>query len=246
SIISMTAVTFYTAPYEAITRLLIIPISMTMTLFPAFSTLNTLQDKERIGTIFFSSLKFVLLFLGPIIIMIGVFANEILQIWLGNDFASKSTLLLKILSIGVLFNSLAQFPFAFLQGIGRPDLPAKFHLIELIFYIGMVLYLVKHCGINGAAMAWTIRVSIDTLLLFVGVFKIYRTKLNFENLIGLVWPSATLIIFSVINYLLRSFGQQLGFFSQTIFIAALLIVLFWLFWLKFDNKVCKLLINMIK
>jgi len=53
SIISMTAVTFYTAPYEAITRLLIIPISMTMTLFPAFSTLNTLQDKERIGTIFF-------------------------------------------------------------------------------------------------------------------------------------------------------------------------------------------------
>jgi len=246
SIISMTAVTFYTAPYEAITRLLIIPTSMTMTLFPAFSTLSTLQEKERIESIFFSSLKFILLFLGPIIIIIGVFANDILQIWLGNVFASKSTLLLKILSIGVLFNSLAQFPFALLQGIGRPDLPAKFHLIELIFYIGMVLYLVKNCGINGAAMAWTIRVSIDTLLLFVGVFKIYRPKLNFANLISLVWPSATLIIFSVINYLLRSFGKQLGFFSQTIFIAALLIVLFWLFWLKFDNKVRKLLINMIK
>ncbi len=174
SILSMVAVTYYSAPYEAVTRLWIIPASLTMTLFPAFSTLEGTKDRQRLSSLFAHSVKYTLLVLGPIVLVIGLFAKEILQIWLGFDFAIKSTMVLQILAFGVLVNSLAHIPFAFLQGIGRPDLPAKFHLLELPLYIGIVWFLISQWGIVGAAMAWALRGTLDALLLFVATFKVYR------------------------------------------------------------------------
>jgi len=43
SILTMSAVAYYTAPYEAVTRLWVIPSSMTMALFPAFSTFEGIR-----------------------------------------------------------------------------------------------------------------------------------------------------------------------------------------------------------
>jgi O-antigen/teichoic acid export membrane protein len=55
---------------------------------------------------------------------------------------------MQVLALGVLINSLAQTPFALLQGVGRPDLPAKFHLIELPVYVGIAWILVSQFGIH--------------------------------------------------------------------------------------------------
>ena len=48
SLLSMAAVTYYTAPYEAVTKLWIIPMSLTMTLFPAFSSMNGSKALNRV------------------------------------------------------------------------------------------------------------------------------------------------------------------------------------------------------
>ncbi len=247
SIISMTAVTYYTAPYEAVTRLLIIPASLTMTLFPAFSALNAIKEIERVRLLFIQSLKYVFLLLGPITIIIGVFSNEILHIWLGADFASKSSIVLKIIALGVLINSVAHFPFALLQGVGRPDIPAKFHLIEMIFYIGIVIYLVNNYGINGAAIAWTLRISADALLLFISVLKIYKLKLNLANSREVLWLIVSLIAFGAVNYIFKILGHQLGLPVQITFIVAFLILFFWFVWLRvLDVKDRKLILKIIR
>lgn len=172
SILSMTAVAFYTAPYEVVTRLWIIPFSLTMTLFPAFSALERDKDQERIGTFFFTSLKYVFIILGPIVLILLIFGKKILQMWLGADFASQSAIVFQILAIGVLINSLAHVPYSFLQGTGRPDIPAKFHLLELPLHLVIAWFFINHWGITGAALAWAIRVSLDTILLFAATFKI--------------------------------------------------------------------------
>ena len=52
SLLTIAAVSFYTAPYEAVTRLWIIPFSLTMTLFPAFSSLEGIGDRHTIGVLF--------------------------------------------------------------------------------------------------------------------------------------------------------------------------------------------------
>ena len=174
SLLSTAAVAYYTAPYEAVTRLWIIPLSLAMTLFPAFSALEGNKDLERIGIFFARAVKYVLISLGPIVLILVLFSKNILQLWLGNDFAVNSSMALQILALGVLINSLAQMPYSLLQGTGRPDIPAKFHLLELPLHFVIAWILISHWGITGAALAWAIRVTFDALLLFVAAMKIFH------------------------------------------------------------------------
>ena len=66
----------------------------------------------------------------------------------------------------MFINSLAQVPFTFLQGVGKPDLTAKLHLFELPLYLGLLWWLIGTRGIEGAAIAWTARVAVDAFFLF--------------------------------------------------------------------------------
>lgn len=173
SIISMAAVAYYTAPYEIVTRLWILPSSLVMTLFPAFSTLGE-TSKEVLSRLYTRSIKYLLLIMGPVILVLILFAEEILRLWLGTEFAERSTLVLQILAIGVLVNSLAQIPYTFLQGLGRPDITAKFHFLELLLYLPLAWFLVMNMGIAGGALAWTIRIVFDALLIFCASWRLYQ------------------------------------------------------------------------
>jgi O-antigen/teichoic acid export membrane protein len=165
-LISIEAVAYYTAPYEMVTRLWIIPASLVATLFPAFSTLRARREREVLQTIISRSIKYLLLALAPIVIILYAFAHDVLQLWLGSGFADASTATLRILCVGVLVNSLAQIPYALIQAFDRPDVTAKFHLIELPLHVVLVWVLVRTIGIGGAALAWTLRVTLDAGLLF--------------------------------------------------------------------------------
>ena len=70
------------------------------------------------------------------------------------------------LVLGVFLNSLAMIPYTLLQAIGRPDLTAKLHLVELPVFLLMLWSMIHMFGIEGAAIAWTLRVGFDALLLF--------------------------------------------------------------------------------
>ena len=92
--------------------------------------------------------------------------GEGLDLWLGKDYAQQSTRVLQWLAIGVFINSLARLPFALIQGIGRPDLTAKLHMIELPFYLLLFWIMIGAYGIEGVAIAWSIRIMVDTIILF--------------------------------------------------------------------------------
>jgi O-antigen/teichoic acid export membrane protein len=164
-LISVTAVAYYTTPYEVVTKLWLIPGSLVSVLFPAFST-SFVQEPLRAKQMFNRGVKYIFLILFPITLIIVTFANEGLTLWIGKDFAQNSTLVLQWLAVGILINSLSQVPFALIQGVGRPDITAKFHFIELPFYLLILWKFTTSFGIVGAAYAWVLRVSLDTILLF--------------------------------------------------------------------------------
>ena len=83
SLITVEAVTFYSAPYEAINRLGVVPGSLSMVLFPAFSLLDAGGREDRSETLFARSSKFLLLSTGPIFILLMAFAGDFLRLWLG-------------------------------------------------------------------------------------------------------------------------------------------------------------------
>jgi O-antigen/teichoic acid export membrane protein len=166
AILSVTAVAYYATPYELTTKLLLISIAVVGVMFPAFSV-SFVSDGQRAAMLYGRTLKFLFLALFPIVLVSIVIAKDGLTLWLGADFAQHSTRVVQWLAVGVLANSVALVPFSFVQGIGRPDLTAKLHLLELPFYLGLLYWLIRVDGIEGAAIAWTARTVFDALALFV-------------------------------------------------------------------------------
>jgi O-antigen/teichoic acid export membrane protein len=165
ALVSMTAVAYYATPYEVVTKLWLLPGALVGVMFPAFSA-SFAQDGERTSLLFGRSVKSLFLVLFPIMLCTVALAQDGLKLWLGAEFAQHSFRVLQCLAVGVFISSLAYVPFALLQGVGRPDLTATLHLIELPLYLGLLWWLIGTGGIEGAVIAWTARVAVDALLLF--------------------------------------------------------------------------------
>ncbi|MGA8186078.1 MAG: polysaccharide biosynthesis C-terminal domain-containing protein, partial [Terriglobia bacterium] len=116
-------------------------------------------------------------------------------LWVGPKFAAEGALVLQIMAFAVLVNSLAIVPYNLIQGIGRPDLTAKFHLVELPLHVALAYFLVTRFGLPGAALAWTLRVTLDFLLLIVTACWLTRTPARLlagRELRRSVWTLAAL------------------------------------------------------
>jgi O-antigen/teichoic acid export membrane protein len=162
-LLSAAAVAYYTTPFELVTKYWFISNSVLGVMFPAFAT-SFVQDRDRTSWIFGRSVKYVFLILFPLALGTIVLAHELLTLWLGADFARESTHVLQCLAVGVFLNGLAQVASALLQGVGRPDLTALLHVIELPFYLVSAWLLIRARGIEGAALAWTARTALDLAL----------------------------------------------------------------------------------
>jgi len=154
SLNSVSAVAYYAAPFEMLTRLLIFPGSLVAVLFPAFSTAKASGLSRHFKKYYMSSVKVIFLFMGVVSLILFCMADELLRLWLGIDFAHQSARTVQILALGLFLNSLAFVPFTFLQGVGRPDLTAKFHLLEFPIHIFLMWILIEVMGIYDASKNW--------------------------------------------------------------------------------------------
>ena len=196
AVLGLAFVAYYVTPFEIVTRTTIFASALAGVLFPNFAQLFR-SDKERANELYSLALKILMVGLFPIYLLIVFFADVGLEYWLGRDFADKSANTLQILAIGVFLNSMAFVPFAFVQAVGRPDLTAKLHLVELAFY-GVILYLlIVQLGIIGAAMAWTIRVGVDFLALAYMGRKLRLGKGGGFNRAGILLSLQVALLFTL-------------------------------------------------
>jgi O-antigen/teichoic acid export membrane protein len=163
--ISVAAVAYYSAPYDAVTRLWLLSSAICTVLFPAFAT-SAAVGTEHARDLFERSANYMLAVTFPIVLIGAMFAPELLRFWLGPEFEDNGTVVLRILCVGVMTNCLAQVAFALVQGFGRADLTAKLHLAEFPLYMGGLILAVLSQSIDGVALVWTIRVTADAILLF--------------------------------------------------------------------------------
>jgi O-antigen/teichoic acid export membrane protein len=166
TVLSVTAVAYYATPQDVLLRLTILPGAISGVLFPAFTVAYS-QNRPRAVLLLTRSVAGIFLIVFPILLSIVAFAPEALAAWVGPEFASNSGPVVRWLAVGVFLNCLAQIPFSFVQAAGRPDLTAKLHLAELPAYLGVLVLLLRWRGIEGAAMAWALRTSVDAVLLFL-------------------------------------------------------------------------------
>jgi O-antigen/teichoic acid export membrane protein len=170
AVLTMQAVAYYVTPYELVAKLLILSGSLLGVIFPVFSAYSTGQF-NRLIPLHEKAVRYLLLILTPAAALIIGMAHPFLKIWLGGDFPLQSAPIMQLLAVGILINAVSQVPSSALQAMGRPDITAKLHMIELPLYLILVWAMIHSWGIMGAALAWVLRVIFDTAMLFILFYR---------------------------------------------------------------------------
>jgi O-antigen/teichoic acid export membrane protein len=162
TMLSAEAVTFYTVPFNLVSRGSVVPGALANSLFPMMSR-SSPEDSAQLASEAVAALAAVTT---PMIVLAAAVFPIFMRIWVGRSFAEHAAPIGVVLLAGIWVNGLAYVPYGHLQASGRPDIVAKFHAIEVIPFLGILWLGLHSFGLIGAAYAWTLRTTVDALLLF--------------------------------------------------------------------------------
>jgi O-antigen/teichoic acid export membrane protein len=155
--ISAAATAWYATPFDLILRFSIIPIAVMQSGFPAIASAYR-SDPPAAARLFRLGSLAVAASVLPAALIVTLAAQPLLRLWLGAEFAGHAAPVLRLLGVGVLFLCLDNVPTGLLDAIGRPETNARLALASLILYAPLLAGLIALFGIEGAALAWTLRV----------------------------------------------------------------------------------------
>lgn len=175
SMLGLGAVTVYATLVDALTRILVIPNSLISAVFPVMSGMIS-GGNRGLREVFVKSICVIGIVMVPIVLVGFVFAPEILKLWLGAEFSANGSAIFRILLVGILVNSFSAMPYALLQAAGRPDVNAKIHIVELPLYLLSAYFFAIYWGLIGVAFAWSLRIVIDAVVLFLFGNRMMRCR----------------------------------------------------------------------
>lgn len=164
ALVSATAVAYYSTAQEVVLRMGMVSGAVVGVLFPAFA--RAVDERGRLAELLESGVDAVLLLVLPLTLLLSAFAGELLRVWLGPAYAAAGGPVLAWLAVGLLVNGLAKMPSTMIQAVGRPDITARLHLVELPLFVVVLGALVWEWGLEGAAVAWVARVAADAIALY--------------------------------------------------------------------------------
>jgi O-antigen/teichoic acid export membrane protein len=177
SFLSVGMLTYYSVPFDLVSKIIIFPASIAPALFPYFSYHGS-KGAGAVSDVTSRAIKYLLLVMTPGTAFFVLFAKDILRIWLGSQFALQSAVVLQVIAVMFFINAFAFVPFSSVQAMGRPDLKAILDLVALPAYALYCWWLMKTMGINGAALAKLMSAVIDTSFLFYFAFRMKAFSLR--------------------------------------------------------------------
>jgi O-antigen/teichoic acid export membrane protein len=158
--LTLTETSYYSAPLDLVLRLIVVPIAIATAFFPAVATsYRTMPARSgallRIGSLAVTAIVW------PVCVLLVAFPHELLALWLGREIAGASQYVLLILGLGTYVACMSVLPSTFTDAIGRPDIGAKIMLVQALIFPGAIIVMIGWLGIEGAAVAWTVRCIIS-------------------------------------------------------------------------------------
>ncbi len=154
----------YSLLSDAILRSLFIPGAISAVLYPSLATSSMIEKQHK----FNRAIKYVLVVMLPILFLVTVMGDVVLSYWLGYSLPELDVgYYLFIISLGVLFLSLSQVYYAYLQGVGSVGYTAKLHILQLVIFIPLFYIMAKEYGMFGIVITWCIRAFVDLISMVV-------------------------------------------------------------------------------
>ena len=163
SVVSAAAAGYYATPSDLLGRFSLVSVAVMATAFPAMAASFRVDTAYATTLVRRSVLAITSILFVPSLVVVA-FSHEILALWVGPGFADPAAPVMQWLGLAVILSAADAVISGFIDSIGRPDINAKFSIVELIAYVPILVLLLTLFGIEGAAIAWTIRVGIDLVV----------------------------------------------------------------------------------
>lgn len=165
--LTASSVAVYAVPFDMVSRLPILVAALCSVLLPELARLSSLAAAtdptalSRAHQLVRRSSLFSAVVVAALVVVGSACASWALELWMGTDFAAKSTMLTQVLLLAFGVNAVAQIPFTALQAVGKVKVVALLHSAELVPYAVLVYFSISWFGLVGAASAWLLRSIVD-------------------------------------------------------------------------------------
>jgi O-antigen/teichoic acid export membrane protein len=194
SVMGVAAVAHYAVPMSLVQRSAAVPVAFGRTLFPRMSSLSG-DAAQALGTRALSTMAYLFAAIcTPAIILSWTF----FRYWIGADFATVAAPVAQVLFPGMWMGALSLVGFTLLQSQGRANVTGKLNIVEFLPFVAILWVLTQSFGIVGAAIAWSLRCTVDALAM------LWLSGMKRKELLALLPPAALLVATLVIARLLGS------------------------------------------
>ncbi len=153
--------------------------AMSQSLVPAFSQLLTPEKKDHLNNLYSRALRLNVIGLLPLLFISAIAAKPFFTFWAGEDFGRESTLPFYVLLFGLFFHLSSYVSGSLIISCGRTDIIAKLFWAELVPFLALTGVLTMHYGAVGAAVAWSVRVVVESFLMVWLAKKVGGVKFEF-------------------------------------------------------------------
>lgn len=186
-------------------------IAIGMSLVPVISEGMAKRDVKNVSGSISSGIRMTLLIGLPSAVGLFVLAKPLIQLLYFNNTAEtiESTgMILRYLSLGVIFLTLVQTTTSIIQGLGKPMIPVITLLVGAVSKIVLTYTLtaVPSININGAAISTVFAYMIASVLNLLIIIRKFEIKINYKDII--IKPAISAGIMGIIVYVI--FGGLLG------------------------------------
>jgi O-antigen/teichoic acid export membrane protein len=236
--LTLEAVALYTIAQKLIKLLNGLVFQLVDVLFPAFSALAAVGDKEKMIRYYRNAVEMSLLFSTPAMIGFFVFGKSLLQLWVGSTYSAGYSVLM-ILSIAMFFHYPAHVGSLLLISIKKHKTLSYITIADALGNLIMSILLIRPFGINGVAMGTAIAMFVSNAIVIplyidnvLGIPHSYFVGYYVKIILVAAFPVIAAI-------LLKHFIGQHHLVTTILemgVIALLFFVLYWAFALSRENK----------
>ena len=146
-------------------------------------------------------------------VLLAFIAQPFLSLWAGKVYGVNSTHLFYIMVVGVWFNAAGWLPAYFLS-LDHLKRYAKLHVIEIVPYVIAVTLLTSRFGVTGTAVAWSARVTIEAIALFLMARQaggVTISPLSANRVRSVVFPLTFGVVLLLLSMATASLPARVGY-----------------------------------
>ncbi len=183
--LSLTELGTYNLAYTTASGLALIIGAISAAILPAFSAAQSRTDTANLTLQYMKLDRVILFVITPVSMVLILYGQLILNLWVGETSANGAALPLALLTIGFWLSSTIVNIYNVAVAYGMPARHLRANLVLALPYLMLLNFLVTNYGVSGAASAWIV---LNLAYVIILARPIHRQLLHVKTLNWLMNP----------------------------------------------------------